>query len=220
MAVLKGLESTSDEIRRACIDLEMRHPSVRSLMLTGPVGGEGITTVTCLFGRELSEIREASVVIVDANLRAPGVHRRFSIDLDNGLRDWKPEAVERTVHSTAECRQLSVMPAGSNNGRSLHTLQHSGRLGQLVAQLRRDFSFVLWDTPPLNLYPDGKLLLPHVDGVLVVVEGDGTRLDALEELYEELSGGGAPVLGAIINRSGRYYGPRLGGGRALRQLPS
>jgi Mrp family chromosome partitioning ATPase len=189
-------------------------------MLTGPVGGEGITTVACLFGRELSEMRGGSVVIVDANLRAPGVHRRFSIDLDNGLRDWEPESAERTVHPSAERRQLSVMTAGSNNGRSLYTLQHSGRLDQLVAQLRRDFSFVLWDTPPLNLYSDGKVLLPHVDGVLVVVEGDSTRLDALAKLYEELAGGSAPVLGAIINRSGRYYGPRPAGGRALRRLPS
>jgi len=189
-------------------------------MLTGPVGGEGSTTVACLFGRALTEIRGTSVVIVDANFRAPGVHRRFSIDMNNGLRDWEPESAERTVHPSAECGQLSVMPAGSDNGRSLHTLQHSGRLDQLVAQLRRDFSFVLWDTPPLNLYPDGKVLLPHVDGVLVVVEGDGTRLDALAKLNEELAGGRAPVLGAIINRSGRYFGPRPARERALRRLPS
>jgi polysaccharide biosynthesis transport protein len=216
--VLKGSESISDEVRRACLDLEMRHPGVRSIMLTGPMGGEGTTTITCLYGRELSELKGESVVIVDANLRAPGVHRNFSINVDNGLRDWEPGSTESTVHPRAEC-SLSVMPAGSDNGRSLKTLQQSGRLDQLVAQLKRDFSFVLWDTPPLNLYSDGKVLLPYVDGVLVVVEGDGTRLDALAKLYEELADGAAPVLGVIINRSGRYYGSRPAGGRALRRLP-
>lgn len=220
MATLREPDFITEEIRRACLDLEMRHPGVRSLLLTGPEGGEGVTTVTCRYGRELTEMTGRNVVIVDANLRAPGVHRKFSIDMNNGLRDWESESAERTVHPSAECPQLSIMPAGSDNGRSLHTLQHSGRLARLAAQLKRDFGFVLWDTPSLNLYSDGKVLLPHVDGVLVVVEGDGTRLDALAKLNEELAGGSAPVLGAIINRSGRYYGPRPAGDRAPRRLPS
>jgi Mrp family chromosome partitioning ATPase len=214
---LEESEFITDEIRRACSDLEIRHPGVRSLMLTGPVGGEGTTTITCLYGRELSEMSGASVVIVDANLRTPGVHRNFSIDVNNGLRDWEPGLTDRTVHPTAESR-LSVMPAGSNNRRSLRTLQQSGRLQQLAAQLKQDFSFVLWDTPPVTLYSDAKVLLPYVDGVLVVVEGDGTSFDALEQLCEELAAGTAPVLGAIINRSGRYYGSRPTGGRTLRRL--
>ena len=214
-------EFLSDEIRRACLELEMRYPGARSLMLTGPAGGEGTTTVTCLYAQALAEMTGASVVIVDANLRSPGVHRKLSIEHDPGLRDWEPDSAERTIHPSAEYRQLSVMPAGSNNGRSLHTLQHSGRLEQVAARLKQDFSYVLWDTPPLTLYPDGRFLLPYVDGVLVVVEGDGTRLEMLSELHGQLASSNAPLFGVIMNRSGRYaIAARPVANRTLRVLPS
>lgn len=214
-------EFIADEIRRACLELKVRYPGARSLMLTGPVGGEGTTTVACLCGRVLAETNAAKVVVVDANLRSPGVHRVFSISLNDGLRDWEPESPELTTHRSADFEQLSIIPAGSDNGRSLHMLEHSGRLGQLAARLRQEFTYVIWDSPPLNLYPDGRFLLPYIDGVLVVVEGDGTRLDMLTELCEQLMTGTTPVLGVIMNRAGRYsLSPRPVPSRAIRRLPS
>ena len=192
-----------EEIRRACVELEVRHPGARRLMLTGPMGGEGTTTVTCLFGRMLAEMNGANVVIVDANVRSPGVHEKFSMPLEDGLRDWEPNSPERTVHPCPGCGHLSVMPAGNSNGRSLHTLAQSGQLDQLAAWLTDAFSFVLWDTPPLNLYPEGRFLLRHVDGVLVVVEGDRTTRESLAELCGLVADNGT-LLGVIMNRTGRY----------------
>ena len=211
----------TDELQRACLELQARYPKARSLMLTGPVGGEGTTTVLCLLARVMAEMNGANVVVVDANLRAPGVHRRFSIGLEDGLRDWEPATAKQTIHQCADTAQLSVIPAGSSNGPTLHTLQHTGVLDQLAARLRADFSFVLWDTPPLNLFPDGRFLLPYVDGVIVVVEGDGTRLDMLTTLCDQLSTGSTPLLGLIMNRAGRYsMAARPVAARAVRQLPS
>jgi succinoglycan biosynthesis transport protein ExoP len=214
-------EFIADEIRRACLELKVRYPGARSIMLTGPVGGEGTTTVSCLCGRVLAEASGGNVVVVDANLRSPGVHRVFSISLKDGLRDWEPELSERNTHRSADFEQLSIIPAGSDNGRSLHMLERSGRLGQLAARLRQEFTYVIWDSPPLNLYPDGRFLLPYIDGVLVVVEGDGTRLDMLTELCEQLTTGTTPVLGVIMNRAGRYsLSSRPVPNRAIRRLPS
>lgn len=215
------MEFITEEIRRACVELEMRHPGARSLMITAPVGGEGTTTITDLYGRALAEMNSASVVIVDANLRAPALHQRFSIAITDGLRDWEPESTKLLVHPIPACPRLSVMPAGSDNGRSIHMLQHSGRLDRLATRLKQDFDYVLWDTPSLSLYPDGRFLLRHVDGVIVVVEGDATPLDSLSDLYAVLAESGAPLLGAIMNHSDRYsLVPRLTVNRGPRRLLS
>jgi Mrp family chromosome partitioning ATPase len=215
------MEFITDEIRRACVELEMRHPGARNLLITAPVGGEGTTTIACLYARALAEMNDASVVIVDANLRSPSLHEKFGIAMDGGLRDWEPETTGSKVHSVADCKNLSVMSAGGNNGRSLHMLQHSGRLDRLAASLKQDFSYVLWDTPSLIRYPDGRFLLRHVDGVVVIVEEDGTPLDALSELYGVLANSETPLLGAIMNRCERYtLTPRPIASRTQRRLPS
>ena len=61
-------EVLRDTMLRACVELELRHPQARSLMVTGPVGGEGTTTVALLLARLLAETNDVSVVLVDANL--------------------------------------------------------------------------------------------------------------------------------------------------------
>jgi len=215
------MEFITDEIRRACVELEMRHPGARNLLLTAPVGGEGTTTVACLYARALAEMNDATVVIVDANLRSPNLHEKFGIEMDGGVRDWEAETPRSAIHSVAGCKNLSVMPAGANNGRSLHMLQHSGRLDRLAAYLKQDFSYVLWDTPSLIHNPDGRFLLRHVDGVIVIVEEDGTPLDALSELYAVLANSETPLLGAIMNHCERYtLTPRPIASRTPRRLLS
>jgi polysaccharide biosynthesis transport protein len=193
-----------DEVRRACLELRARHPKAKSLLVTAPVGGEGTTTIACLFGKVMAEMNGASVAIVDANLRAPSVHRKFSIPIEHGLRDWDPAKPNGALRRSPWDRLL-VMSAGAGSEPSIHHLHQSGRLEALVERLKQEVGYVIWDTPPMNLYPDAGFLLPYVDGVLIVVEADATRVDGVAELQEQLAFVNASVLGVIINRSGRYF---------------
>jgi Mrp family chromosome partitioning ATPase len=95
------------------------------------------------------------------------------------------------------------LPVGKNNAHSIQSLSHIGRLQQLGDWLRQNYRFVLWDTPSLLRYPEGRFLLRHVDGVIVVVEADKTARDLLIQLRELLVGN-SELLGVIMNRTGRY----------------
>ena len=204
-----------DEMRRTCLELEVHHPGLRSLMFTAPMGGEGTTTVASLYARVLAAVSDAKVVLVDANLDAPGVHARFGVGMEPGLRDWDPENPERGLVAWRDDPRVSVLPAGRGTA-TLYSLQASGRLNRLAAQLRQGFAYVLWDVPPMNLHPEARLLLAHVDGVLAVVESDATKLEALVEFGGVVTRSGAPLLGAIMNRSGRYSFDSRPPGRRLR----
>jgi Mrp family chromosome partitioning ATPase len=164
---------------------------------------------------------DASVLIVDANFLAPAVHQKYSVSPENGLRDWEPAGSKCVIHAIAAHPRLSVITAGSANGRSLHTLQRNGFLERLAAQLRQDFRYVLWDTAPLIPYPDGRYLLRHVDGVVVVVESDGTTIESLAEFNSVLAESSAQILGVIMNRLGRYaIGARPSASRLQHRISS
>ena len=77
-------------------------------------------------------------------------------------------------------------------------------LARLVEQVGRDFDFVVWDSPPLVAYPDGRSLAGLVGGTIVVIEADQTPLHHLDYVREQLSRPGARILGAVLNRSGRF----------------
>jgi succinoglycan biosynthesis transport protein ExoP len=198
-------EYVANDFQRVCLQLRLRHPEARSLILTSPRGREGTTTVASLCAAALADIVGGRVVLVDANLRAPAMHRRFGLNGSAGLRTWDPARPADGIHPGARER-LWVMPAGTGQDGSLHAMHRSGRLETLARRLREDFAFVVWDTPPINAYPDARFLLPHADGVLVVVEADITPLDELATLYEQVEPIGCPLLGVILNRTGRFFG--------------
>ncbi|HEY1261613.1 MAG TPA: hypothetical protein VGF34_20375 [Stellaceae bacterium] len=155
-----------------------------------------------------AETAGGNVLLIDANIRSPSVHRRFGIPLELGLRDCEASA-KPLIHIRASgWHGLSLVTAGSDNRRSLHALQRSGQLDTLAAQLATDFQFVLWDAPPFNVYPDAGFLAPFVDGVVIVIESDRTRIEEVAELRRRLDYLDIAVLGAVLNRSRRYFGAR------------
>lgn len=73
-----------------------------------------------------------------------------------------------------------------------------------IDELRAKHGLVLIDAPPATRAGIGLALAPHVDAVLIVVECDRTRLDALAFVREKLDASGARVAGSILNRTGRW----------------
>ena len=206
MLPLDQLDDAADEVRRLCIDLRARHPAAKRVMLVSPVGGEGTTTIASLYGMALAEAAGANVLLIDANIRSPGIHHRFGISLELGLRDCETSSNPVIQIRPSGWHGLSLVTAGSENRRSLQALQRSGRLNALSAQLAADFEFVVWDAPPFNFFPDAGFLSPFVDGAVVVVEADRTKIEDLVELRRRLDDLDVPVLGAVLNRTGRYFG--------------
>jgi Mrp family chromosome partitioning ATPase len=212
-------DEVANEFQRVCLQLRLVHPDAHSLIVTAPCGREGTSTVAVLCATALTEIVGGTVVLVDANLRAPTLHRRFGLTGAAGLRGWDPTRPAEGIHATPRDR-LSVLPAGRGSddagaGGSLHALHRSGRLAALAQRLREEFSFVVWDTPAINTFPDARFLLPHADGVLVVAEADMTPLGELATLCEQTAPVGCPVLGVILNRTGRFWA-----GARPRQAPA
>ncbi|GAA2911185.1 sugar tyrosine-protein kinase [Actinoplanes cyaneus] len=173
-------------------------PRGRALMLAGPGRKEGTTAVTCGLAIALAETG-ARVVLVDANLRSPGVGRYLSLDPAPGLAEVLsgaarvPDVLRESLNG-----RLTVLPAGED-APDPGGLLASPRLPATVRTLTERFDVVLLDAPPLNGPADAAVIGAVTDSALLVVRANRTRAADVERSMELLQKVGAKLAGAVLN---------------------
>jgi capsular exopolysaccharide synthesis family protein len=147
------------------------------IAITSPGPGDGKSITAVNLAGALAQSHDARVLIIDADLRGPsvaeylGLGRVVSPGLAEAIADDALEltGVVRFLHGF----NLAVVPAGAPQA-SPYELLNSARLERLLADARRQYDFVLVDTPPLLPFPDSRVLSRLVDGFLVVVAAHRT----------------------------------------------
>jgi capsular exopolysaccharide synthesis family protein len=173
-------------------------PETRSLMLAGSHPKEGTTAVACGLAIAMAETG-ARVVLVDANLRTPGVGRYLSLDPGPGLADvLAGRASVREVLRDSLDGRLTVVPCGESAS-DPGVLLASPRLGAAVRALSEIFDVVLVDAPPLHGVADGVVLSKVTDSSLLVVRANRTPVTDVERSKDLLERVGATLAGAVLN---------------------
>lgn len=183
---------------RAGIDLARRSREARVVMVTSAVHGEGNTTFACNLA--VTQARAGRrVLLVDANLRAPGIHRTFGVSGERGLvhllRDLMPLA--RVVQTTS-VKNLDLVASGPEVPNPAELLS-THELAELVDRLRQGYDTVVLDTPPLLSVADSSILGAVVDGIVLVSRVSTSKRTDILRAVETLHGLGTPVLGAVVN---------------------
>jgi len=202
--------------------------SLKSLVVTSFVKGEGKTLTLCNLAVTLARAG-SRVVIVDADLRDPQVHRVFDVPnaigltsvvlgktpLREAVREFKAMGQATrpvtslsggvpTPRADSLAGTLLILPSGPlppNPGEVVASKSVAGVLTDLAAS---DADFVLIDTPPVLGFGDAGSLAPSVDGVLVAVRIDRARRPVLEEGREVLDSLPGRRVGLVV------VGERLG----------
>jgi capsular exopolysaccharide synthesis family protein len=185
----------------------------------------GITSANINAGKTITAINLAislarevnyTVLLVDANLRAPKIQRYFNFHVEKGLSDFLCGDVplgEILVHPEGIPR-LVILPAGSAISNSSEMLS-SPKMNLLVEELKRRYPsrIVLFDLPPLLESSDALAFLPNTDATLVVVDDGGTKEHELRQTFELLQS--TEVIGTVLNKS--YTRDREYGNLAVKQ---
>jgi capsular exopolysaccharide synthesis family protein len=177
--------------------------------VTSASRGDGKTTTAINLAGALGQATNARVLIVDADLRSPAVAARLALDPADagGLADainLPALGLDRVVRARPPFN-LAVLAAGPPPASPYETLRDR-RVGELLEEARRQFDFVVVDTPPLVPVPDCRVLEPWVDGFFVVVAAHRTPRTLVEEALRVLPP--AKVLGIVFNMDDadrRYY---------------
>jgi len=180
-----------------------RQPRGRVLVITSREPGEGKTTVLTNLGIALAET-DRRVLLIDADLRRPTLHEYFDIPAEGGLSDLvqTPDLIDtpglQTIARETRVPNLWVLPSGSLLG-GIPKLLYSGNLTRLLRRVRSDFDLILIDTPPVELYPESRVLGRISDGVVIVVRANRVNRNDLKRTCLRFVQDGIPVLGTILN---------------------
>jgi capsular exopolysaccharide synthesis family protein len=177
----------------------MKENGWRTLAIVGSGDDEGKTLVAVNLAVSIAMELNHSALLVDANLRRPGVHSYFAVPGSPGLAHYLVgQAPIDSLLVNPGIDRLLIMPAGATQPNSAELLG-STHMKALVADVRRryDDRIVLFDLPPLLRAADALAFLPFCDAALLVV-GDGkTGRDELQRVQQLL--GSTNLLGVTLN---------------------
>ena len=140
-----------------------------------------------------------STLLVDCDLRHPSQHKIWGISNDVGLGTVLESGDELRVANVG-VDNLSVLPSGPRPENPADLLG-SRQMEDLIAQLRTQAEFILFDAPPVLAVTDAALLATKMDGVLLVINAGETRRDHVERAREILERVRARVIGAVLNNA-------------------
>ncbi len=185
---------------------------LRRLMITSPTPEDGKTTVAANLAAVISQ-NEKLVLLIDADMRRPQVHRKFGLQNRIGLSELfvRPLDVIASAIQASITTKLAVLTSGGLPPNPSELLA-SKMMGQILDRLNQAFDLIVIDTPPVLSVTDAPALAAAMDGVVLVAKPGTTKLGAFQEALEQLRGVNARVLGVVLNdvsprarRSGYYY---------------
>lgn len=171
--------------------------SIRVVMLTSAVAGEGKTLTAANLALTLSESYGRNTLLIDADLRRPTLHTLFDVPNVTGLSDGLREDATQRLSVQRVSPRLSLLTAGRPDGDPTSLLT-SEMMRKVVEEAAVTFDWVVIDTPPVGLITDAKLLAGMVDTVLFVIQSASTPYEVARRAIEAL--GKNRVMGIVLNR--------------------
>jgi len=190
------------------LSMAMRPP--QTVLVTSSNKGEGKTTTAVNLALAMAQ-QQSEVLLIDCDLRKPGIARALSLDSERGLstvltgRDTLETGLQR-FDGLPNLWALTTGPLPPNPAELLS----SARMGEILRELQARFRHIVIDSPPLLMVTDATILSTLADGVILVVEAGLTPRKAVVRSCRVLHGAGAKTLGIALNkvdlRFDGYYG--------------
>ena len=184
------------------------HRSLKVICVTSPGPGEGKSTTAANLAITLGQ-QGAHTLLVDADLRRPLVHRAFNLVQEPGLTDiLVGTATLREAVRPNVVAGLDVLPGGALPPNPSELLG-SEAMHRLVAELRTQFDYIIFDTPPALAVTDATVLGATADAVILVLRAGETEETAAQRTVELFRRVQARVAGTVLNgvekQRDRYY---------------
>lgn len=185
----------------------MQQNGWRALGITSPGANVGKTLTSVNLAISIAMKHESTVVLVDADLRRPSVHKCLGIDPEYGLLDYLDGKVAVSdLLINPEIDGFVVIPSHTDgNARSSERLS-SSKMEKLVGELTARYPdrLVLFDLPPILVGDDVEAFSPYLDAFLLVIEDGNTDMAEYAKTLEILEN--ENVLGTVLNKSDEIGG--------------
>jgi polysaccharide biosynthesis transport protein len=171
------------------------------IQITSPQASDGKSTLVANLAISIAQSGKR-VVLIDADLRKPRLHKIFGVSNVTGLASiiTHESELKDTIQKTP-VPGLSLVPCGPRPSNPAELLT-SQTFKDLLDTIREEFDFVLIDTPPLLAVSDPSVVAPRVDGVVLAIRVSKNGRPNAERAREILKTLGANLLGVVVNGAG------------------
>ncbi|HET6374072.1 MAG TPA: polysaccharide biosynthesis tyrosine autokinase [Candidatus Polarisedimenticolia bacterium] len=214
LAALRDARSlVSEAFREVRTSLLISSPGrpPKNLLVTSSQPREGKSATALNLAITLSQLSRR-VLLVDADLRRPRLHKALGVSNDAGLSNLLSGAADLASLTIAcEAPGLFLLASGPPPPNPAELLD-SAEFVALVERLAADptFDYVIFDSPPILSVADAAIMASRMDGVILVVQASVTPRDNVARAAEKLRQVKARILGALLNQvdlsgRGRYH---------------
>ncbi len=175
---------------------------IQTLLVVSANPNEGKSTISCNLAMTYAQSGK-KVLLIDADMRKPSVHRFFGLNNRVGLSDiFRNKATIAEVKNSYKESSLGVLTSGGIPHNPVDLLS-SNKMLQTLEEAKRVADIVVVDSPPF-LVSDASVLASRVDGVLMLINPGKTQVDSALFSLEQMKRAGANILGVVLNRHSRH----------------
>ena len=182
--------------------------TIKTIMLVSSVIGEGCSTVASNLALSLAKHRTLKTVLIDGNLRCPTLHKHFELENMFGFYDLilGKKGAEGVLKRT-KWPNLLVITSGETKNYPNEFIEPQG-LKDFILKLKQEFNYLIFDSAPITTYPDSLILASQMDGIILVVQAERMRWEAVQKVKEQLELIHANILGVVLNKK-KYVIPEF-----------
>ncbi|MFG6568572.1 MULTISPECIES: CpsD/CapB family tyrosine-protein kinase [unclassified Sulfitobacter] len=172
-----------------------------NIAITAPTSGCGNSFSATNLALSLSRVPGSRTVLMDMNMRSPGLARAFDMQAPGAMSDLLSG---RADLGKGMLRVSDTLALGLNDRAEVNAAEilQDSATAETLLRLRASLQpeIVLYDMPPMLEHDDLSAFLPQLDGVLLISDGSQTMARHLREC-ERMLEGQVPLLGIVLNRA-------------------
>jgi capsular exopolysaccharide synthesis family protein len=172
----------------------------KTILISSATGSEGKSTLAMNLAAAYSQL--GKTLLLEVDLRKPSVFRNLKLESKMGLTDLLAGKVSfgDCIVNPTDNKQFNVMPCGSIPHNPIELLT-SEKFATTLESLKNHFEHIILDGPPTLPVSDACVLANKVDGVIIAVKADETKIKVSKEAVERLRRVHANVIGAVLTQA-------------------
>ena len=202
----------SEDYRTVRTSILLSHAEAppKTIAFSSALPKEGKTATVANMAVSFAQLNE-KVLVIDADLRRPRLHRVFNVRNMGGLSGYLTgkASLEDAIKKT-KVENIWFIPSGPIPPNPAELL-NSGKMKELIAELKERFDIVLFDTPPVLAVVDSIIVSSLVDSMVFLVQAGKTTNKPFLQGVEELKRAKAKIIGVLFNevkaKGNGYYEP-------------
>lgn len=192
----KSIAAESYRTLRTNIQYSSFDKEYRVIVVTSSEPGEGKSTTSGNLALSLAQ-SEKKAILIDCDMRKPSIHKKFKISNIYGLSDVLV-GKETLDDATSKRGNLTILTAGKIPPNPSEMLG-SKAMSNLLEELKKDFDYIILDTPPVQAVTDSQILSTKADGTILVVRAERTKKDSVQNSINLLKKVNANIIGTVLN---------------------